>query len=355
MLRLRGDAAEDPFLINVLVLPGSTSGAFADLAGTLRDSPRRVAFETRPIAEMNAGPRDKVRPLLGGVSVGSDSGGYATLGGILEDSLTGHRYGVTCGHAVAKGQVVKQPSPRDSRRAERIGTCVASTAETLSGPVPDCKGSVATNQVDAALIELDADPSVASELRILESANVVGWMQAGEVCEQTPVSVSGRRGRRNLHTRGLWVTGSLLANSQRYCFRNLIEITRSSPRFWGITGTLSPPAAPGDSGAWVIQSGPRGPEWCGMIISGDGPVALAVFSDYVMDWLAANNYANLSVTHQPPPTVAASVPQTPAEPEYEPADSADSRIVVGDTWMQIAGERFSKRLLRKMLGDVVAP
>jgi hypothetical protein len=62
-----------------------------------------------------------------------------------------------------------------------------------------------------------------------------------------------------------------------------------------MTGSVAPPVHPGDSGAWVIQDGPAGPEWCAMVVGGSGPIGYAVFAENIMDWLKSKKYGSLSV------------------------------------------------------------
>jgi len=216
------------------------------------------------------------------------------LGGILTDP-NGKKYGLTCGHAVGKKDIVKQPSPKDDSTATKIGVCVESTAGSLQGPVARCNRNLATNDVDAALIQLDDDPPVASKLEVMDIGRLAGLATIDDVFEDSPIEVSGRSGHKDLYTGGLLVIGSLLIGPDRFCFRNLMEIKRASVRNWGVTGTLARPVRPGDSGAWVIQDGPNGPEWCGMIIGGTGPIGYAVFAEEIQNWLKSVNYGSLGV------------------------------------------------------------
>ena len=185
------------------------------------------------------------------------------------------------------GSFTREPA---FRLLHRI-TCVASTAP-LAGPATQCNRAAASNQVDAALIELDHQPPT-REVRGV--GTLAGWTRADDLSDESPVEISARSGHRNLYTAHLFVIGRLLLGTDRYCFKNLIELKRKSSSRWGITGTAASPSRPGDSGAWVMQAGANGPEWCGMVIGGDGPIALAVFSEYVLDWLANTGFGNMTV------------------------------------------------------------
>lgn len=289
---LRNRRGSEPFVINVLVLPRSPRETFEELASSLGEGGEQIRFEARPVARAYTSRKGHVRPLQGGISLGTGSGNYATLGGILK-SENGILYGLTCGHAIGKNDEAKQPSPRDAQNASRIGVCVESTDGALHGPAARCNRKVASNEVDVALIELD--PQIASKLEIMDIGELTGWASIDDVDEDSPVQVSGRSGHRSLYTGSLIAVCSLRIGANRYCFRNLLEIKRASVRHWGVTGTLAPPVHPGDSGTWVVQDGPEGPEWCGMVVGGTGPVGYAVFAENIFDWLKSKNYKSLSV------------------------------------------------------------
>ena len=274
--------------------PRSSPESIDELANSLGDGGQEIRIETRPIPRAYANRKRRVRPLQGGVSCGTDLGDYATLGGILTNKA-GTLYGMTCGHAASERDEAKQPSPKDSNTASRIGVCIESTAGSLSGPSKRCNRKAAVNEVDAALIELDRSPQLNSILEVLSVGRLTGSSTIDDVYEDSPVEISGRSGRRCLYTGGLLVLGSLLIGKDRYCFKNLMEIKRASAQNWGVTGTISRPVNPGDSGAWVIQEGPLGPEWCGMVVGGAGPVGYAVFAENILAWLDGKGHKGLRV------------------------------------------------------------
>jgi hypothetical protein len=80
---------------------------------------------------------------------------------------------------------------------------------------------------------------------------------------------------------------------QTYCFRNTVELRHPS-RFYGLFGTFDPPVRPGDSGAWVLLPGATGPNWCGLVISGDGVVGHFVLAESVSNWLVSVGYQDLA-------------------------------------------------------------
>ncbi|MFF0009127.1 hypothetical protein ACFYQT_37700 [Streptomyces tibetensis] len=71
---------------------------------------------------------------------------------------------------------------------------------------------------------------------------------------------------------------------EKYCFTDIFQL-RPVSRYWGLTGSISDPARPGDSGAWISIAGSRGEEWAGMVLGGDGPEAFAMFSEDIIHWL----------------------------------------------------------------------
>src|SRR5262245_35262959 len=86
-----------------------------------------VSFEVRPIARLSTSQRARVRPVVGGVSVGTGTRVYGTLGGIVEDQAN-QRYGMTCAHVFPSTTSVTQPARHDDARAKPIGISVTSIA-----------------------------------------------------------------------------------------------------------------------------------------------------------------------------------------------------------------------------------
>jgi hypothetical protein len=156
-----------------------------------------------------------------------------------------------------------------------------------------CSRAAALNDVDAALVALD--PTVGSDLSVLAIGRVAGIASANELRVESPVEVSGRSGHRRLYTGGILAVGSIFHGSDRYCFRDLFELKRSSPGFWSLTGFIAPPVRPGDSGAWVIQSGSDGPDWCGVVIGGQRPIGLASFAENMNTWISKQGFPTLTV------------------------------------------------------------
>jgi hypothetical protein len=125
------------------------------------------------------------------------------------------------------------------------------------------------NEVDVALVAFDDQAQ--ADLAVLGVGALTGISSKSLVHQGALVEVVGKEsGRRSLYVGGATLTREFDLDGTTYGFKNLFELTRVS-RFHGITGTLSAPVAPGDSGAWVLRPGATGTEWLGMVIAGDGP------------------------------------------------------------------------------------
>jgi hypothetical protein len=277
-----------PFVVRVIRRPGPSE---RDELNTLEPEGFRLIFETRPVAYGYARSTDRVRPLVGGLSVGPAKSAPGTLGGILRSDSSTY-YGLTCSHVLLEGEKVHQPSPVDKKYVNsEIGACVASTVlDPAAGP---CSYDADSNTMDAALIEID--PNVASQLSILTIGALSGISSLSNVHTGLMVQMVGKQsGDQRLRVGGLAVSMEIDIGGVKHCFANLFELRRLSSRY-GLTATFAPPAREGDSGAWVIRPGPNGPEWCGMVVGGDGIVAYAILASAINDWLTSEKYGGLSV------------------------------------------------------------
>src|SRR5262249_20213773 len=151
-----------------------------EVTNSLGEGGQRIRFEARPIAVAYSSRKRRVRPLQGGISLGSDAGDYGTLGGILKDKK-GALYALTCGHAIVRNDEAKQPSPKDGKAASRVGICVESTGGNLRGPALRCSRKSPANEVDVALIEIDQDTKVDAKLEIMGVGSLTGWSNIDDV------------------------------------------------------------------------------------------------------------------------------------------------------------------------------
>jgi hypothetical protein len=235
-----------------------------------------VSFEVRPIARLSTSQRARVRPVVGGVSVGTGTRVYGTLGGIVEDQ-TSQRYGMTCAHVFPSTPSVTQPARHDDARAKAIGISVTSIALQPCPGVGPCNPYVNSPHiasVDTALVELES--GVASDLQILSIGPLAGVVAKNSMTPGQEVAFEGRTsGHRIAEVGGLAVFYRLQINGQAYCFRDLFEIRWRS----FFRALIGPVVQAGDSGAWVCTETDRGPGWCGQIIGEDRRVGYAAFAE----------------------------------------------------------------------------
>ncbi len=235
-----------------------------------------VSFEVRPIARLATNHRRKVRPVVGGISVGTGPRVYGTLGGIVKDK-TGLRYGMTCAHVFPSATSVEQPAPYDDAQATTIGT------STTSIVLQHCPGTGQCNpytqsqhitSIDTTLVEFNTD--IAADLEILSIGPLTGVVAKNSMSPGQEITFVGRTsGNRIAEVGGLGIFYRLKMNGQTYCFRDLFEIRWRS----FIRTFFGPVVQAGDSGAWVCAETDQGPAWCGQIIGEDRRVGYAAFAE----------------------------------------------------------------------------
>lgn len=247
----------------------------------------QVVTEFRPLARLASGPKDVIRPLVGGLSVGTGSSSPGTLGGILRDK-TGKSFALTCSHVLPPKAPADQPASQDNSAATFIGSVAAASVLNVS-PGGHCNPYNAgglMNQVDAALIELD--PNIASESEVLQIGPIYGVTRKAMMSPELIVEMSGRTsGHRDLVVGGIAATYRFRDSADNlYCFEHLFELRW--PSFLRLV--LSRPVSGGDSGAWVCAQGQKGTEWCGMVIGEDRLQGYAALSENIMNWLQGEGY-----------------------------------------------------------------
>jgi len=250
-----------------------------------------VSFEVRPLARLSTCQRVRVRPVVGGVSVGTGTRIYGTLGGIVEDQ-TGQRYGMTCAHVFPSATSVDQPARHDDAQATPIGT--STTSITLQqcpgvGPCNPYVNSPHINCVDTTLVEFE--DSVTSDLQVLSIGPLAGVVPKNSMTPGQEVTFEGRTsGHRIAEVGGLAVFYRFQLNGQAYCFRDLFEIRWRS----FIRTLLVPVVQAGDSGAWVCTETARGSGWCGQIIGEDRRVGYAAFAENtITEWSNVGKYLHV--------------------------------------------------------------
>ncbi len=284
-----GAPSKEPFIVKICLLPWQPEERLPQLG----EYPFPVLKERRGIAEL-AFPMRAHRPVIGGISIGTNSTDSGTLGGIVEDQNK-KRWGVTCAHVVGGTCSVEQPAQSDNGRAastvgkaQLISRLNASTRSTPCNPYN--KGAV-LNSVDAALIEFDQGTT--TSLQILNQPKLVGVRSRQDINPGDLVDVAGKQsGSRLLQVGGLGVTYRMRDSANNFfCFHHLFEL--KWPRWWRVIA--SRPVQKGDSGAWVITSGVNGSEWAGIAIAGDRLIGYATFAEEVIDWARADHKLDLVI------------------------------------------------------------
>jgi hypothetical protein len=278
-----------PFVITVVLRPDCPPEEAGLVNEVYPDSRFEIVYDFQPVPRLLASPDEAVRPLIGGIGISGASRRPGTLGGFVE--ADGNRYAVTCAHVVEAGEEVQQPAPADNRRgAARIGVCSHSSSLNTHTPPADVYGNQ-LNRLDAALVELD--DGIKAELEIRDAGPLAGTATVSDVHQLMTVQMVGARsGHRTLRVGNLRLVGEFAFGSDWYAYKELFQLRRTS-RFFGLTGTLSPPVRGGDSGAWVLRSGADGPEWAGMVIAGEGPQGYAIMAETVEQWVREETGAGL--------------------------------------------------------------
>jgi hypothetical protein len=243
----------------------------------------RIAYEVRPVARFYAGPRDKHRPLLGGVSVGFNSTHAGTMGGILTDGKSGF-FGVTCAHVVGStGTDVEQPASLD-RKGTVIGKVVQRQLPRTFPPqarkVPAAQGMYAA-KVDVALIEIDGPNS---KLEVLKMGKVRGVISIDDIAQNEELELTGRTSDWQKVQKSSRVPFYNLINDttgDEYCFENPLIFREPS-------GASA--AQPGDSGAWLCKEVGTDYQWAAMVVGGDKQLGVAVASEELKTWWESAGY-----------------------------------------------------------------
>jgi len=281
-----------PVRLIVCLRPPSTSIGETMGIPELPHSRLPVSFEVRPLARLSTSHRTRVRPIVGGVSVGTGPRVYGTLGGIVKDQY-GVRYGMTCAHVFPSATSVEQPALYDDTHATTIGKSMSSIVLQHCPGTGQCNPytqSPHITSVDTTLVELDA--SIASDLEILSIGPLAGVVSKNSITPGQEITFVGRTSdNRIAEVGGLAIFYRLNMDGQTYCFRDLFEIRWRS----FIRTILGPVVQAGDSGAWVCAETDQGPAWCGQTIGEDRHVGYAAFAENtIAEWSKEGKH--LSVT-----------------------------------------------------------
>ncbi len=279
----------EPFIVKICLLPWDREERLPELG----HYPFPIVKERRSVAEL-AFPMGIHRPVIGGVSIGTNSNDSGTLGGIVKDQSR-QRWGVTCAHVVGGTTPVYQPAWSDNgRAASRIGWVQLISNLIPSGRSTPCNPynqRAGLNSVDAALIKFD--DGIDASLQILNQPKPVGVRLRQDINPGELVDITGKQsGSRVLEVGGLGLTYRMRDTDKNYfCFHHLFELRW--PRWWRVM--TSRPVQRGDSGAWVLTSGIDGSEWAGMAIAGDRLIGYAIFAEEVVSWAKRDHKLDLVV------------------------------------------------------------
>ena len=222
----------------------------------------RIHYEACPVARLYSNPKSVHRPVLGGISIGTNTCHSGTLGGILRNENQ-ELFGVTCGHLAPLGSTIHQPSLVDKATAGEVGQVIRS--ETPA-PFPSFVAATEKNQrlfsgnVDAAIIKIEV-PSVREIFRLGRITGIHSSEQFGP-CH--PIAITGRSSdKRWLEFGGIIIFHNLRndANNEEYCYERLIQLRHSAGE---------QPVRPGDSGAWLCVDNNEAYSFAGMVVGGDG-------------------------------------------------------------------------------------
>jgi len=251
-----------PYLLKIVSRPDETvrseTGGFRqELRDAARDCDIPTIIETRPPPRFVTSPGDSV--------VDSSGSSPGTIGGFLEDAISGDQYAVTCGHVISSGSAISNGST--------IGNC-----PHAKDPVPLPSGTHCgigcgfINNLDVALIDL-------SGTTVTNKATGI----RGVVGTRTRLEMHGATSGHKTYEVGGAVIEHEIGGT---CWERLTQFhapVSSSilPTSFAVAGT-SPPKG-GDSGAWLLDSSD---EWAGMVVASDHLHGYAIAAD---DMIANSN------------------------------------------------------------------
>jgi hypothetical protein len=206
-------------------------------------------------------------------------GGSGTLGGVLQDPVTGKSYGLTCEHVATKNDTVMDSAQNT------IGKCIEATVRVpvpgtitdpimLAKPNPYPGNGPDMNVFDCSIIEFST----------VVTAPPLGGV-AGALSTGQWVTVSGAQSTSYCYLGALAISYSFTEAGKKYCFCDSIElIPRPTGLLGGVPGQLlAPPPKKGDSGAWVlIDDSP--PIWAGLLYAANSQKGFAIRASWVFDW-----------------------------------------------------------------------
>lgn len=237
----------------------------------------RIRYEVRPVMRLFAGPRDKHRPLLGGISIGVNANDAGTMGGIVTDG-SGRYFGLTCAHVVGPAKDVEQPARIDATGGI-IGKVIGSE---LPSPYPSHTPRTTAHQrqhaskVDVALVEIN--DKTTPKLEILKMGKVKGLVEPDDIEQHEELQLTGRSSDWKIVEKAVVSPYYNIKNQktgEEYCYENALI-------FRDATGAAA--AQPGDSGAWLCKETDADYLWAGMVVGGDHQLGIAIAAHELKSW-----------------------------------------------------------------------
>lgn len=267
---------QKPIKVTICIYPGSGY----ELPTFDQDSNIfQVYVEARPISRHWSKTTKEYRPLVGGISIGSEPEGYGTLGGILTCKTTGKLYGITCAHVMGDNKDVFQPARADS--GTKVIGRMLSKSELIELPQDHYKNKdlSSANDMDAAIIELTEN----DETSVLDLGKIDGFFPERECTPYQSVSFTGRTSgyRYFLENDADVPFYDLFIGEKKYRYKNLMQIRFKSK----YDMLFSEPSKEGDSGAWICMPKDEKMLWAGMVIGGYFQTAFAIPSERILQWI----------------------------------------------------------------------
>ncbi|QPH56026.1 hypothetical protein [Pontivivens ytuae] len=214
-----------------------------------------------------------------GDSVSGGGGGRGTIGGFLQDGMSGNLFGVTCGHVAGrKGSILADNS------GNRFNV-IDSVEPSASPPGVICAPGH-TNELDVALVDVNsAAPCLNAASGITSVPHPLVSLQYNGASTASSSSIASA-------TKALSVVQKFHSGTNYFCFEDTIVFKpKLSPILNpSISRAVVRGPLPGDSGAWLLTAGSSGTEWCGLIIGSDTnwSEGYAIEAQKIIDWQAPN-------------------------------------------------------------------
>jgi hypothetical protein len=266
-----------PVTIEVLLPQPPLPTLLAELPNAV--GPHPVRYEYRPPCVAYAGTA--VAPGSTVARNAAVTGAYGTLGGFLRDSSNGAIYGVSCEHVfgAASGEIVFD----SGRHRTRIGQVSFASSPPQSAQGAKCNRVVQGVAIDAAIAELD--PGVAYSATYSSLGSVDRVTPIADMTSDDPVVFFGAvSGQVRAKIGGLNVWRTVDISGIPHCMGDMFIVEPTQHQY--VRAKL---AAPGDSGAWILNDENGVVGWDGVLVAGDGPTVYCCFAEHAFAVCQAHN------------------------------------------------------------------